>query len=68
MSHLITARRCIAGAINNPDAAAELLSLAVRHIRAALALVTPATPADLAQAVTAEAERLFAVMQGFEEA
>jgi hypothetical protein len=68
VQHLISARRCIAGAIKDPVAAAELLDRAVRHIRAALKLVNPTTPADLAQAVTAEAERLFAIMQGFEEA
>ena len=64
MSHLSTTRRLILGAINDPDAAVELLSLAVDHIGEALAGVTPET----AQAVTTEAERLSAVMQGFEEA
>ncbi|WP_437310046.1 hypothetical protein [Sorangium sp. So ce388] len=68
MSHLQSARRCIAGAIDDPDAAADLLDLAVDHIKAALKLVTPTTPADLAQAVAEEAERLFAIMQAFEEA
>jgi hypothetical protein len=63
---LISARRCILGAMQDPDAAARLLDRAVRHVRAALASVTPATPEDVAQAVTTEAERLFAIMQCFE--
>jgi hypothetical protein len=67
MSHLISARRLILSAINDPGAAAELLSRAVDYIRAALAGVTPETPAAVAKAVTTEAEGLFAIMECFEE-
>lgn len=68
MSHLHSARRCIASAINDPDAAAGLLSRAARCISKALRSVTPETPADVRDAVAAEAEELFVYIRCFEEA
>jgi hypothetical protein len=66
MSHLSHARRLIQGAIDNPDAAVELLGKAADHITAALESVT-GLPVHVARKVTEEAEGLFALMQCFEE-
>ncbi|XXX79205.1 hypothetical protein WMF30_10565 [Sorangium sp. So ce134] len=63
---LAAARRCIAGAIRDPDAAGRLLDLAIRHIAAALNSVTPATPEAERDAVQAEADELSTYIQCFE--
>ncbi|WP_438029071.1 hypothetical protein [Sorangium sp. So ce233] len=63
---LSAARRCIAGAIQDPVAAAWLLDLAIRHIAAALNSVTPATPEAERDAVQAEADELALYIQCFE--
>jgi hypothetical protein len=64
---LAAARRCIAGAMRDPGAAAGLLGRAIDYINAALLSVTPKTPAAARAAIQAEADELSTYIQCFEE-
>ena len=63
---LAAARRCIAAAIRNPAAAADMLGKAIDYIGAAHNAVTPETPDAVRAAVEAEADELSTYIQCFE--